>query len=91
MFSAGGPSLEALPMSQFYLHQCPNPALTDWKWGENLMTIIRDQLDESGLFLKSSTNFYNDDGMLFSLCLFSLFLTHICMFIYLYSSRLSNA
>ena len=32
MFMSGGPSATDLPMKQLYLHQCPNPALTDWKW-----------------------------------------------------------
>ena len=32
MFMSGGPGAADLPMKQLYLHQCPNPALTDWKW-----------------------------------------------------------
>ena len=32
MFMSGGPAATDLPMKQLYLHQCPNPALTDWKW-----------------------------------------------------------
>jgi hypothetical protein len=51
-----------LPVNQFYLHQCPNPALTDWKWGENILTIIKDQLHESSIFLKDNPRFFNDDG-----------------------------
>lgn len=53
-----------LPISQFYLHQCPNPFLTDWKWGENILTIIRDQVDQASIFSKDNPRFFNDDGYL---------------------------
>ena len=49
-------------MNQFYLHQCPDPNATNWKWALNILDIIRDQLHESNLFLKSNKNFYNHDG-----------------------------
>lgn len=62
MFMSGGPAATDLPMKQLYLHQCPNPALTDWKWGENMLQIIRDQLHEANIFQKTNTQFFNDDG-----------------------------
>jgi hypothetical protein len=48
-------------MSSFYMHQCPNPVVSNWKWGDNMFNMIRNKLVESRL-LFGGFKYMNTDG-----------------------------
>ena len=50
-----------VPMKQLYLHQCANPAETNWRWGQNMYNLVTNEMIDSGLLDKKFI-FYNDDG-----------------------------
>ena len=44
-----------LPFVQLYMHQCPDPYISDWKWGLNVLNIVRRRMNESHVFTDGMT------------------------------------
>ena len=44
-----------LPLQSFYMHQCPDPESTGWKWGQLLYRIAENVLIDSGILSKDYT------------------------------------
>lgn len=42
-----------LPLNSFYMHQCPNPDVTNWQWGKLLYKIAEAALLDSGILHKN--------------------------------------
>ena len=49
------------PFGTLFMHQCPNPVVSSWKWGDNMFNMIRNKLVEAGI-LMGGFRYLNTEG-----------------------------